>query len=417
MTPADTRGAYRDALGWAAVAAAVRIAWLARVPAVAAWDGLIYARTAARIARGMGFVDTWNNLPPYRPTAFYPVGYPALLGAAYLIAGTAPWVAGALNVLAATATTGLLALLARRAWNRPGAWLAAGLYALSPGAVMYASTLMTETVSGALLVVTVWAASRHRDHGAARARWGAPLAAGVLLGVGALVRPQALLLAPVVACLTPGAPSWRARARVLAVTGLACAAVVLPWTVRNCIQLDGCALVSVNGGSNLWIGTDPDAAGNYRTLRLGEGCDRVRGEVAKDRCYGRLAARRIAADPRAWIALAPAKVTALLDYEAAPAAYLSEAPGHPLTADCAARATRVLTAWHRAVLALALLAALPLAGRPRWSPEALLAAGAVVASVAVHAVFFGGDRYHFVFAPLLALLAGGVLRRGRARPA
>ena len=69
--------------------------------------------------------------------------------------------------------------------------------------------------------------------------------------------------------------------------GVACVAVVLPWTARNCARLDGCALVSVNGGSNLWIGTDPTAEGNYRDLRFGEGCDRTHGEVAKDRCYGR----------------------------------------------------------------------------------------------------------------------------------
>ena len=44
---------------------------------------------------------------------------------------------------------------------------------------------------------------------------------------------------------------------------------------------------------------------------------------------------------------------------------------------------------------------------------AVLCLGAVIASLAVHAVFFGGDRYHMVFLPLLAVLAGAVLSPAR----
>lgn len=401
MTRAEATASLPRSLAlWVAVTVALRAVWLARFPPVIAWDGIIYARTALRIARGLGFIDTWNNLPPYKPTAFYPVGYPALLGLGHALAGPSPWVAGGLNVLAAGVAVGGIVALARRCFGAGREHLPAALYALSPGAVMYASTFMTETVSGALVTLTVVLAARHAAEGRGR---DAALA-GLLLGASGLVRPQVLALAPLLAWLAAPEGGWRARLRTVTLMGVMACAVVLPWTARNCARLDGCALVSVNGGSNLWIGTDPAAEGNYRDLRFGEGCDRTHGEVAKDRCYGREARGRIAAAPLDWLALAPLKVQALLDYEAAPAVYLRFAG--VFTPARAERFIAWMTAWHRVTLALALLALVTL----RASSSALRLCGAAVAgTVAVHCVFFGGDRYHFVFTPLVCVIAGGVL--------
>lgn len=394
-----------SALAWSLLAAAVRVAWLRAVPPVTAWDGVIYERTAWRIAHGMGFVDTFDNVPPYLPTAFYPVGYPGILALAHLALGPGAWVAGALNVAAAAVTTAVVFALARRAFGAPAAHLSAALYALSPGAVLFASALMTETVSAALLVGAVALAERYSRAQTARLA----LAAGAVFGVAGLVRPQSLLLAPIVALLASPSPRWAARARTVALVGVACAAVVLPWTARNCRVLDGCALVSVNGGANLFIGTDPAARGTYRELRGGEGCGHVLTEVAKDRCYGHLAARRIAAHPLRWVALMPAKLQTLLDYEVSPAYYLLEAGSLPRAT--AERVARWLTAFHRWVCALALLALL--ARRGPLPRPAVLCVGAVAGSLAVHAVFFGGDRYHMVFLPLLAVLASAVLAPAR----
>jgi hypothetical protein len=391
---------------WASVAVAVRALWLASTGPVIAWDGHIYARTALRLARGMGFVDTWNNLPPYRPTAFYPVGYPALLGLGYRVVGPSPWVAAGLNLLASAAVTASAVLLAQRASSRHGAHLAGALTALLPGGVMYVSTYMTEPVSAALLVLAVLFLARHGHQG----KRGSALAAGLCLGVGGLLRPQVLLLAPVLALAS--AEGARRRVGALGWTGLACALCVLPWTARNCVRLDGCALVSVNGGSNLWIGADPAARGGYRDLRPREGCDRVHGEVAKDRCYGRLALGRIAGDPIGWASLAFDKVHELLDFEAAPAAYLRDAAAPSAARDrLFLRREAALTGGHRALCALALLAVVLRARGAAWTLEARLAAWAVGGSVAVHAVFFGGDRYHLVFSPLLAVLASTTLPR------
>jgi 4-amino-4-deoxy-L-arabinose transferase-like glycosyltransferase len=401
------------ALVWAAFAMALRAWWLSVQPAVPAWDGAIYHRTAERIARGMGFVDTWNNQPPYKPTAFYPVGYPALLGGAYALFGPHHWVAGMLNVLAGGVSTLFTVRFAQRAFGRAAGHLAGALYACAPGAVIYTSAFMTEPVSAALLCGALASGLHH----ARTARTGSAVLTGVLLGLGGLVRPPALLVAPVLALVCTPKAQWRAMLRTLTLVGLACCAVVLPWTVRNCVQLDGCALVSVNGGSNLWIGADPQADGGYRGLRAGEGCDHVHGEVAKDRCYGALARERIRRDPRAWLALAPRKLFQLLGHEPTPVSYLQAATQGRAFAGREATLYEWLTRYHSLTLALALLALVP-RGLPRFGARTRVVFACstlVLALVAVHVVFFGVDRYHFVFTPLVCALAGGAFRWSHAR--
>lgn len=402
----NSREAHVTAAAWTAITIVIRIAWLAHRPAIATWDGAIYHRTAVRIAHGMGFVDTWNNRPPFKPTAFYPVGYPATLGALYRVFGDHPWVAGMLNVIAAAACAAIASYLARRAFGRVAAHLAPALFALSPGAVIYSSAFMTEPLGAVLLAAAVMTAWRHARTGSL----GSAIATGLLLGAGGLVRPPALLIAPVIALCA--AQSWtpRAVAKSLVVMGIAAVAVVAPWTARNCRVLDGCALVSVNGGSNLFIGTDPEALGGYRDLRRGEGCDGVPGEVGKDRCYMALATARIRRDPGAWIALAPAKLEQLLGAETSPVSYLRAATDGTAFRGNADVLYRVLTAFHRALLLLACVGALRLAHEPRRSRVVRIVLGAVLALVAVHIVFFGVDRYHFVFTPLLCVLAAGAFR-------
>lgn len=415
----NARELWKVALGWVLLTVAVRLVWLWFQPAVPEWDGAIYHRTAERIARGMGFVDTWNNLPPYKPTAFYPVGYPALLGLFYFVFGSHFWVAGAINVLSSAICTASSVVMAERAWGRVPAHVAAALFTFSPGGVLYCSAYMTELVSAALLCLAVLTALRYRDTG--KASWA--IWTGLLLGYGGLVRPPALLVAPVIAVLArpPSTAFVLGTIRALVLVGLASVCVVLPWTARNCRQLDGCALVSLNGGSNLWIGADPAAMGTYRDLRIGEACLRVRGEVAKDRCFGRLAMERIREHPIQWLSLAPLKIGHLLGYESTPVSYLRAATQQRAFAQSSTAMYSLLTAYHWVILALAGIAIAPLRKREdKRTPvpaEVTMSVAVVLALIAVHVVFFGVDRYHFVFIPLLCVLAGGSMRAVENQPA
>src|SRR6185503_1477867 len=200
--------------------------------------------------------------------------------------------------------------------SRNRARVAAGLAALHPGLIAYTVVVMTEGLAALLLLVAGLAALRWRG------RWLGMVVAGIALGFAALVRPSSLLAAPLL-MLTQPRPWWMAGARAAAALGLALV-VVSPWTIRNCMKMDGCALVSTNGGWNLAIGALSDT-GRFRTLRASDGCPIVRGQVEQDRCWAKVGREVIFADPVRWLALIPKKLGQTYDHESFAIEYLREA--------------------------------------------------------------------------------------------
>ncbi len=424
----------------ALVARLAVVAWASSsYPAVE--DGHYYDVLASRLAAGHGYTWLWpDGAVTY--AAHYPVGYPAMLAIAYRLFGGATAVAMLVNaLLGAAAAWATYALV-----DRPGAprWrpVAAGLLvALHPALLPYTVALMTEGVTAALLVVATAFASRARRDGARR--WWA--LAGVTLGIATLVRPQSLAFALAIGLLAIAPEAgWRQRvSRGAAVLALALA-VVAPWTIRNCARMHRCALVSVNGGWNLLIGTQTDSGG-WAPVDVPAECAMVWDEAGKDACFERVARRRIADAPGPWLARAPAKVAVTLDYFGAAPWYLHAS--NPGRFDDAAKmrlggveiavcrltllgalAAVALSAgprrWWRlasglagAVAAvtvhawpayLALVAAVAVAGPTSWrqAPAVVPAGAALVALTAVvHAVFFGAGRYGLVVVPFVVAMA------------
>ncbi|WP_437486100.1 glycosyltransferase family 39 protein [Sorangium sp. So ce1014] len=448
----------------------VAIAW-AREPV---WDGHYYDFGARRIAAGLGYSDDLivGGQPVWHPWCHYPVGYSGFLGLVYRLFGAGPHVATVANAVLGALLVVVVHRLARYATTPARARVAALLAALSPGLVLYAALVMTEPLAALGLVTAPWLLAR----GVARGRplRGAVLA-GVALGLATLVRPQSLLCAPAFALLARGGPGaasggaragWRRGALAAALSTATALAVVAPWTIRNCRVMDGCALVSTNGGWNLAIGAFPRATGRFETLRAGDGCPIARGQVAQDRCWMAEGLKWIKEDPVRWLGLIPRKLSFTFDHESFPIGYLGEANPAAWPEERRAAGRRVLTTSHLALLAVA---GLGVVARPRWRPwrglvAQLLALAAVlgliawgvlgdehafwplavaipliaalplpgrpanggvvgylafaVASVALtHAVFFGEDRYHMVVTPALCILAACALRRGEAAPA
>jgi 4-amino-4-deoxy-L-arabinose transferase-like glycosyltransferase len=438
----------------------VALAWSGE----AVWDGHYYDFGAKRIAAGLGYSDdrTIAGALVWHPWCHYPVGYSAFLGLFYRVFGPGRAVASVADALTGAAIAVVTWALARYAVS-PGRARAAGLIvALHPGLVLYAALVMSEPLAALLTLVAFWLTVRDRDP-----RRGIVLG-GLVLGVAALVRPQALLCAPFLGALGLGADrhGWRARA-VAAASACAIALVpVLPWTARNCRVMDGCALVSTNAGWNLAIGAFPRATGRFETLRSSDGCREVTGQVQQDRCWLHYGLEQIAQHPWHWLALVPAKLGYTFDHESFAVEYLHEARPEAWPEARREAARGVTTLAHRLLLAAAalgciafpasrgprgtsrvatqgaLLAAagllgvlafassspslwplaifaavvpwLPLPGRPAAPPALLLTVSLLATTAAAHAVFFGEDRYHVVATPVLALLAAAALRRPRA---
>jgi hypothetical protein len=441
---------------WAAfgVALVVRLAvvvWAhARFPA--AGDGKYYDFFARRLVSGLGYTWLWpDGTVTY--VAHYPVGYPGLLAAAYAVFGASGAAAMTINALLGAA--GAFAM--HRLVDTPetdgggrfcplGAALAVGLH---PALVSYTAAVMTEGVTASLLVIALALAGGAREGSSWRVR--AMLAAGAVMGVATLVRPQSLLLAPVFGALaghrgeseTGGIDRTRWRGAALGaalVTAMALACVV-PWTARNCVRMHRCALVSLNGGWNLLIGaTTPD--GGWQPLSVPSECATVWDEAAKDVCFRHAAIGVIARAPFAWVLRAPSKIAMTLDTLGATPWYLHESNAaafdeHAQLALGAAEAIasrlfllgalvtvgRLRGAWpllRKVAAVLGAAAALTLHGwlgyvvvalgvgltGPRAmgrAPAMVVATAAVIlATVLVHAVFFGSGRYGLVVAPFIA---------------
>jgi len=178
--------------------------------------------------------------------------------------------------------------------------MGAGIAAMHPGLIAYAAVVMTEPLAALLILGSALLALHFRG------RWQAVVYAGALLGLACLVRPASLLAGPLL-LLTQPRPLWQAAARAAAATAVALL-VILPWTIRNCERLDGCAFVSTNGGWNLAIGAITDS-GRFQTLRATDGCPVVTGQVQQDRCWAEVGRTKIAANFGHWLSLAPLKLS------------------------------------------------------------------------------------------------------------
>jgi len=431
----------------------VAIAW-AKEPV---WDGHYYHFGAERIARGLGYSEDVlsHGQLLWKPWVHYPVGYSAVLGFFYRIFGSELVVAPVINALTGALLVAVVHRVARYYLSRDRARVAAGLSALHPGLIAYAAVVMTEPLAALLLLGAGHAALHFRG------RWQAIAFAGALLGLATLVRPASLLAGPLLMFTQPK-PVWQAAARAAAATAVALV-VVLPWTIRNCQRMDGCALVSTNGGWNLAFGAITET-GRFQTLRAADGCPIVTGQVQQDRCWAEVGRAKIMAAPWAWLAKAPLKLGQTFDHESFAIEYLHEADPDSWPEARRVAARELLTAFHRLVLSVAalsvvawprrsaltrltrhaflaqlglgllvlgitayawlsdshpfyplallipLVAALPLPGRP----EQVGAGGYVLSLLGVtaltHVVFFGEDRYHLVVTPLLCILSAAALR-------
>ena len=399
----------RSTAGLAALAFALRMAWglAARVPP--AWDGELYERGARAIASGLGYSCFMfgPGADPRVPTAYYPVGYPAYLGALYALLGIAPWVISLGGALAGAANVAMTHRLALRVASPTAAFVAALALAVMPGQVIFSAAPMTEALWGALLTAAIFASTR------ARWQWSA-----LALAAAAFVRPQALALA--VALPLASSSPWRARLTRAALTTVSVLALLSPWTIRNCRAIDGCALVSANGGSNLAVGAMARSDGTYVLLTPDDGCRGVVGEIARERCWRRVARARITEHPYAWARRAWPKLRHTFAYEEAPVEYLSVAKPSLLGPNARSIAKRALTFSWELALGLAIVALLPLYARRRLGDAARYAIATTVTVAATHAVFFGGDRYHMPLAGPVLVVAACALRdaprwlRGRA---
>ncbi len=250
------RAEWQFAVLWGAAALLVRALYLAQMhagpfathPLI---DADTYDQWAQEIARG-----AWLG----REAFWQPPLYPYLLGVVYRIAGHSYSAVYGLQALLSAGSVALTFLIGCRTVGRAAAHGGAALFAVYGTALVFDGLLLSASLIVFLECAFLWATLRALDHPEAVRRW---CAAGVLLGLSILARPEIGLAGVAIAAwiaLRRGR-AWvpGVRRRALGVMlGLA-ALCTLTATWHNYRAERDWVLVSYNAGVNFWIGNNAHA--------------------------------------------------------------------------------------------------------------------------------------------------------------
>jgi 4-amino-4-deoxy-L-arabinose transferase-like glycosyltransferase len=235
----------------------VRLAWAVLVPVIPVSDASVYDELAMNLVAGYGYA--WG---PGQPTAAWPVGTPVVFALLYEVFGHHYEPIVTLNVLLGVGIVAETLILARSWFNGPIALLAGMMVALWPSLVEF-TTIPASELPFVFLVLGAWVALTHENRGSL------PMAllGGVLLAAASFVRPTALVLPPVL--LIPEAYRRREVTRpiqMMLIVGFTMALCIFPWSSRNLRVFGERYLISTNGGTNFWMGNNPESNGLYQSV-------------------------------------------------------------------------------------------------------------------------------------------------------
>jgi len=261
-TPLNVLRALRDALAspraglWLVVLFLIPRALVLLVPVTYGSDAGWYFSRAVGLAAGEGYAEGGV------PTAFWPPGWPLVLGMAFKVFGASVVTVKALNFLAAALGGWLTYDLGRRIFDSEVAGRAAVLLlAIYPNHIGYVPVALTEVFYTTLLLGACWLLI------VVQGAWRF-VAAGLVLGLASLVKAQSLAVVPLVFFVAWVAGPRTARRFALAVVQAAsvivvAALVIAPWSLRNHGIFGEFVPISTNGGLTLLSGNNPSARGDH----------------------------------------------------------------------------------------------------------------------------------------------------------
>ncbi len=227
-------------------------------------DPLYYNLASDLIAQGKGYTRFTGE-----SFAYYPVGYPATLGALKKAGDFTGWgnsvfSAKMMNGMFGAITVLLLYLLASRIFERRVAVASGLLLAIFPSQVYYAGTILSEAEFTMLFVAALLVLAWHpwSRNGMS---WRRLFISGVLLSAATMVR-GILLVFPFILLLL-WLPYLHSKRRALLQASIVFAGVlvfVVPWSVRNSIVFGEITGPSTNLGDDLCIGNAIGASGHFR---------------------------------------------------------------------------------------------------------------------------------------------------------
>ncbi|HLA39606.1 MAG TPA: glycosyltransferase family 39 protein, partial [Candidatus Glassbacteria bacterium] len=219
-------------------------------PLLPGYDMTVFHECAKRIASG--------QLIPGQ--AFYQAPlYPYLLGALYAVTGANVLAAALFQALLGSTSVGLVYLIGNRLWGRATGLVAAGLMAITPIFPFYEVFTLRDTL--ATFLNLAFLAALNLFDGSKPFRRAA--LAGVLLGLAALCRANALVLLPAGAWTIWRPPAGWVNSRAIALFLLLTFVTISPATIHNRLAGGHLALVETSFSENWKIGNSYDSTGGF----------------------------------------------------------------------------------------------------------------------------------------------------------
>jgi hypothetical protein len=229
-----------------------------------------YDEAAVGILRGEGIL--WPRDPDPARTGLLarPPGYPLYLAMVYGTLGRTFFAPQLVQNVLTSAGCVLVALAAARLVSWRVGLMGGLIAALSPHLAFSSNFLLPDALSAIPLLAALVVLAR--AHPGPRAGWWVSAVAGALVGAAVWLRPNVMLLPPMLAVLVVFVARDRKRALGHGAAFLAAAfLLVLPITLRNHAVFGEWVPVSINGGLTLWQGVADaggEAVGAFRRDKL-----------------------------------------------------------------------------------------------------------------------------------------------------
>jgi 4-amino-4-deoxy-L-arabinose transferase-like glycosyltransferase len=387
----------------------LRLVWVIYVhpdpPADHRFDDTAWYRGAAHfISIGAGYVNPYVGTP----TAGWPPGYPYFLGGVYKAFGEGTTSTYAANIVLSLLTVIVVYGIGLRLFDRRTALIAAAAIAVWPGQIYFTSLTLSEPLFTLLFTFAVLLMLLVTDALA----WRRPLliALGVVTGLAALTRGQALLLLPVALIAWAAAGyRWLPATRWTLAAAAVVAVVMAPWVIRNQRELGSPVLIATNFGPNLWLGNHDTATGRM-SVPEPEPPQPTRGnrtqselEVAADTLALRKGLAFMFTHPGDEVGLSMTKIRAMYESDATAldwnAGYRSDYYASQRTEE---NLRSLANGFWFAMIALAGVGLVSLRSRLTALPGALPLI--LLLWTAMHLLFFGDARFHYPVVFTIALL-------------
>lgn len=421
-----TRTDVRWLTAFMLVAVVVRVAWVANVqpdPRDGRFDDTVwYHGTARHLLDGDGYVfpgDAFCNFgsgircDETPPTALWAPGYSLILAGVFALPGDDIAAGRALNVAAGIALVAGIYYLGRRLFDERAGLIAAGIVAVFPSLVFFSSLVLTESLFVALAVgLLCLAAAWTLDRESSPLK---VLAVGLAAGAVTMIRPEGIVFAAIIVLTWIAVHrSWRIVARHTTLLAAGILVFLVPWTVRNAIQLDA-PVVGTTGLGQVLIQAHHPAADGFPEFFIASDLvnrfadvPRPEKEIRINNTGIRESLQYAVEHPRRELGLVPDRFAAFYRSDRGAIVWNQVEDGRDqreLSSSWAERWGDLSDVYYYLVLAAGVLT-IPLWLR-RIDGRYVLLFGPLAAYSAMWAFLFVGEpRYHLPLLPFFSLLAG-----------